>query len=383
MLKNRKTVKFLKFVFVLAAGVFLSPGSALADGVTDTEILIGSTTPLSGPAAVWGIGSTKAAQIRFDEANADGGVHGRQIRFIVEDSQYQVPLAVRAVNKLIERDGVFALFAVQGTPHNLAIKDRAFSENVPLLMPFSLAESLQTPQEPLKITWGSSYYDQVRQAIRDLHETNGRDKVCIMYQDTEYGEEVLRATEDEVEALGLEIVTKAGHKPNATEFTGTMTGFKSSGCNLVVMGTVIRDTIIGYKTGRALGMEADFATTAAGVDTTVSANGTDGLYGYGVTAMPAEAQASEFFAAYKSATDDTPGFPALLGYIMADLFVEALDNAGRDLTPESLIAGFEAIRDHENPFGVETSSYSADNHRGLNTVVPMIVEGGNWVPISR
>ena len=376
-------MKFLKSVFALAAAVLLSPGSALAGGVTDTEVLVGSITPLSGPAAIWGVGSTKAAQIRFDEANAAGGVHGRQIRFVIEDSQYQVPLAVRAVNKLIERDDVFALFAVLGTPHNLAIKERAFSENVPLLMPFSLAEALQTPQEPLKITWGSSYYDQTRQGIRDLHEANGRNNVCILYQDTEYGEEVLRATEDETEALGLEIVTKADHKPNATEFTGTLTGFKSAGCNLVVMGTVIRDTIIGYKTGQALGMEADFVTTAAGVDTTVSASGTDGLYGYGVTAMPAEAQASEFFAAYEASTKDKPGFPALLGYIMADLLVEALNNAGRDLTPESLITGFEVIQDHANPFGVETSSYSADNHRGPNSIVPMIVEGGNWVQVSR
>lgn len=378
-------MKFLKSVSALIAVVLLSTSPALAGGVTDTEILVGSITPLSGPSAVWGVGSTKGAQIRFDEANAAGGIHGRQIRFVIEDSQYQVPLAVRAANKLIQRDDVFAVFAALGTAHNLAIKDRLFSQNVPLLTPFSQAKALQLPEEPLKITWGSNYYDQTRQAIRQLHETNGRNGVCVMYQDTEYGEEVLRAAEDEVEALGLEVIAKAAHKPTATEFTGTLTGFKSAGCDLVIMGTVIRDTILGYREGRKLGMEADFATTVAGVDTIVSnqeGGATEGLYGYGLFPMPAEDQASEFFAVYEASTGSKPGFPAVLGYTVADLFVEALNNAGRDLTPESLIAGFEAIQDHPSPFGFEPSSYSADNHRGANNIVPMIVKDGNWVPVS-
>jgi branched-chain amino acid transport system substrate-binding protein len=87
----------------LAAGL-MTISTAQAGGVSDDEVLIGAHTPLSGTAEIWGVASTGAAQIRFDEANNSGGVHGRQIRMIVEDSQYQVPLSVKAVNKLIQRD---------------------------------------------------------------------------------------------------------------------------------------------------------------------------------------------------------------------------------------------------------------------------------------
>ena len=65
--------------------------SGAAQGVSDTEIVLGSHTDLSGPVAIWGVGGTNGARLRFDAANAAGGVHGRQIRFVVEDTSYQCP----------------------------------------------------------------------------------------------------------------------------------------------------------------------------------------------------------------------------------------------------------------------------------------------------
>ncbi len=77
------------------------PGeAATADvrGVTDTEILLGMHTDLSGPTAIYGVGSVNGVRMRFDEANAAGGIHGRQIRLIVEDTGYTVPRAIQATS---------------------------------------------------------------------------------------------------------------------------------------------------------------------------------------------------------------------------------------------------------------------------------------------
>ena len=64
-------------------------------GVTSSEIVLGMHTDLSGPAATYGVSSSNAVKMRFDEANANGGIHGRKIKLIVEDTQYQVPRAVQ------------------------------------------------------------------------------------------------------------------------------------------------------------------------------------------------------------------------------------------------------------------------------------------------
>ena len=77
--------------------------AASVDGVTDGEVVFGTHTDLTGPIAIWGVGIVNGARMRFDAANEAGGVHGRQIRYIVEDTQYQVPRAISASNKLIRR----------------------------------------------------------------------------------------------------------------------------------------------------------------------------------------------------------------------------------------------------------------------------------------
>ena len=100
------------------AGV--ATGQKETRGVSKTEIVLGMHTDLSGPAATYGVSSSNAVKMRFDEANATGGIHGRKIRLVVEDTQYQVPRAVQAGTKLINRDRIFAMVAGLGTPNGSA-----------------------------------------------------------------------------------------------------------------------------------------------------------------------------------------------------------------------------------------------------------------------
>src|SRR6476661_2515645 len=103
----------------LFAGAPAIPAAA-EDGVTDTEIVLGSHTALSGPVSAWGVGSTEGTRMRFDEAN-EKGINGRKIKFVVEDNQYQVPRAVQAANKLINNDKIFVMLGALGTPMNNAV----------------------------------------------------------------------------------------------------------------------------------------------------------------------------------------------------------------------------------------------------------------------
>ena len=82
---------------------------SVVKGVSDSEVRVGTHTDLSGPVAIWGVGATNGARLRFSEINEEGGVHGRQLRFIVEDTSYEVPKAISAANKLINRDEIFLM----------------------------------------------------------------------------------------------------------------------------------------------------------------------------------------------------------------------------------------------------------------------------------
>ena len=108
--------------------------AAQTRGVSKTEIVLGMHTDLSGPAATYGVSSSNAVKMRFDELNDKGGVHGRKVKLVIEDTQYQVPRAVQAGAKLIHRDHIFAMVAGLGTPMNNALFKDQFDANVPNLL---------------------------------------------------------------------------------------------------------------------------------------------------------------------------------------------------------------------------------------------------------
>ena len=93
---------------------------------------------------MWGVNNTNAYRMAFDEANAEGGINGRKIKYIVEDKQYQVPRAVQAANKLINRDNVFIMVANGGTPMNNATMPEQLAKGVPNIFPLTSARSMYT-----------------------------------------------------------------------------------------------------------------------------------------------------------------------------------------------------------------------------------------------
>ena len=148
-------------------GVLALAGAAMAQrvetrGVTPAEIVLGMHTDLSGPAATYGVSSSNAVKMRFDEINEKGGLHGRKIKLIIEDTQYQVPRAVQAGAKLINRDRIFAMVAGLGTPMNNALFKDQLDAGVPNLFPLSAARSMFEPFHKLKFYGAATYVDQVR-----------------------------------------------------------------------------------------------------------------------------------------------------------------------------------------------------------------------------
>ncbi len=132
----------------------------LPRGITSETITIGSHTDLSGGLAIWGVPANNGQRMRYDEANSGGGIHGRKIEFVVEDSQYQVPIAVKATNKLLNVNNIFLMVGSMGTPMNNAVMPRMFEAGVPNLFPISAAVQMYEPLHPMKFSYFVSYRDQ-------------------------------------------------------------------------------------------------------------------------------------------------------------------------------------------------------------------------------
>jgi branched-chain amino acid transport system substrate-binding protein len=200
-------------VAAAALAVFATGASAQTRGVTKTEITMGTHTDLSGVAATYGVSSSNGVKMRFDEINEGGGINGRKLKLIIEDQGYQVPKAVQACNKLINRDKVFAFVAALGTPMNNACFKEQLAANVPNLFPITAARSMYQPFNRLKFYGAATYVDQIRAGMNYMVKERGKKAVCVMYQDTDFGKEILEGAEQQAKKLNIKLIETTSHKP--------------------------------------------------------------------------------------------------------------------------------------------------------------------------
>jgi branched-chain amino acid transport system substrate-binding protein len=386
MMKQRLAIGLVVTMVVALVGAAV----AQTRGVSATEIILGMHTDLSGPAATYGVSSSNAVKMRFDEANEKGGIQGRKIKLIVEDTQYQVPRAVQAGAKLINRDNIFAMVAPLGTPMNNALFKDQFEANVPNLFPLSAARSMYEPFNKLKFYGAASYVDQVRAGINYFVTKKGKKAVCAMYQDTDFGKEVMDGIQMQVEKMKIKLAETTTHKPTDQDFTAQITRLKAAGCDLVVLGTIVRDSIVPYATARKIGWtDVDFLGSAASYDLFVAAaqgGVTEGLYAMGLTDMPyrdtLSPMAQAWFDRYKDKYKVEPNIGAVYGHVAADLTATGLDKAGKDLTTDSFVKGLESIRGYRDIFNGPEATFGPDKHQGANSSFLAVVKGGRWVRVT-
>ena len=203
---------------LLASPAIIGRAAAATRGVTDTEIVIGTMTDLSGVTAVQGVNNANAMRMAFDEVNARGGIHGRKIRWIVEDMEYIVPKAVQAMNKLLNRDNIFFALGNGGTPHNDAVMPSMFEKNVPNVFPLTCARSMYEPFNRLKFGQFASYYDQMRAGVKYFVEQRGKKVIGSMYQDTDFGKDVHAGVVAQLEAMGMKLAAETAHRADRHRF---------------------------------------------------------------------------------------------------------------------------------------------------------------------
>lgn len=174
----------LAFVtFLLAA----SPAHA-EHGVTADEILLGQSTALTGSLAELGKDASIAAKAYFDYVNQQGGVNGRMIRLITLDDAYNTEKAAANAKTLIEKEMVFALFNMMGTPANMALLPVIEQAGIPSIAPYTGSQAPRTPLNRLVFNLRAGYADETEKIIEHLI-IRGIDKIAVVYQNNAFGKE--------------------------------------------------------------------------------------------------------------------------------------------------------------------------------------------------
>jgi len=366
-----------------------TPVLAEQQGVSKTEILIGSIQDLSGPLAGFGKQDRLGMMLRVDEINEQGGIHGRKLRLIVEDSGYDPKRAVLAAQKLVNQDKIFIMVAHIGTAQNNAAMPVQFEKNIVNFFPVTAAREMYEPFNRLKYAFAAPYYDQVRGTMPKLIKDKGAKKICTIYQDDEFGLEVLRGGETAMKTLGMEFAEKTSFKRGATDFSSQVARMKAANCDFVLLGTIIRETIGTIAESRKTGFSPTFMGTSASYTDLIHKLGgkaMDGLYATMTVQNPYTDEASQqisFWAKkYKTKFNEDPTVFSIYGYNAVDAFARAATKAGTNLTTDTFIKAMDTMVFETDMFGSAPGSFSPTKHLGSDLSRLSQIQDGRWKPVS-
>ncbi|MEW6687832.1 MAG: ABC transporter substrate-binding protein [Pseudomonadota bacterium] len=372
---------------VVAAALSLGAPLVLAQGqgVSKSEIVLGTAQDLSGPIVALSKPAVNGMRMRIDEINESGGIHGRKLKLVVEDHGYDPKKAVLAAQKMIQRDKIFAAIGSIGTPTAMAAMPLYLEKNVGHLFPLTGARQMFDPLHKLKYSLAAPYYDQMRAALKRLVKEKGLKRACTIYQDDDFGLEVKQGGEAALKELGMSYVEVTTYKRGATDFSSQVQKMKGANCDVVVMGTIIRETIGTIATARKLGFSPEFIGTTASYFDIIHKLGGPAMNGFysGCTinyvyADDPSANVRDWFQRYKAKYKEDPTILSVYGYQIVTLAAAGIEKAGPKLTPATLAKGLESLNFPRDMFGGDQQSFSSTKHLGSNRAKLCQIVDGRW-----
>ncbi len=335
----------------LAALWLAIAGAVAAQGVTDSQVLLGQSVALSGPAEQLGKDMQTGASLYFNAVNAKGGVNGRKIVLKTLDDGYDPPRAAENTRKLINDEKVFALFGYVGTPTSAAALPIFTEAKVPFVGPFTGAELLRTPVNPYVFNVRASYYDETEAIVQHLTAMS-MNRIAVFYQNDAYGQAGLTGVERALKKRNLEIVARGTVERNTVEVNKAVADTAKAAPQAVVMIGAYKACAAYIKEMKRVGANANFWNVSF-VGSKALARELDkdgrGVQISQVVPFPWDSTIP-VVKEYRKLMDEAqaePGFGTLEGYIAAKVMVEGLRRAGKKLDRESFIKAMESITDYD------------------------------------
>jgi branched-chain amino acid transport system substrate-binding protein len=349
-------------VSAVAALAFTADG-ALAQkkydtGASDTGIKIGNIMPYSGPASAYGV-IGKIEEAYFKMINEQGGINGRKITFISYDDGYSPPKAVEQARKLVESDEVLLIFGPLGTPSNSAIQKYLNAKKVPQLFVATGATKFGDHKDfPWTMGWQPPYQSEGRIYAKHLLATKPDAKVAVMYQNDDFGKDLLKGFKDGLGAKASMIIAEDSYEVAEPTIDSHILKLKASGADTFLSITTPKFAAQAIKKVAELGWKPLYfqSNVGASVGSVLKPAGFENAQGllsaaYGKDGADPQWDNDEgmkkfyaFLAKYAPDANRADG-SVVYGYAQAQTLVQVLKQAGDDLTRANIMKQAANLKD--------------------------------------
>ena len=377
-----------RMIALLSAAALTWGALQAEDGVTDTEIILGQSCALKGPAQALGKGMQAGLEAAFARFNAEGGLGGRTIRLVSRDDGYEPAKAIQNTRELIEREKVFLLIGEVGTPTSVAVVPIAEKAKVPFFGPFTGAEFLRNPFKKYVVNVRGSYYQEMEKLAGHLVDRKKLTKIACLYQNDGYGQAGLRGIQIALGRRSMQLVATGTYERNTVAVKGGLLSIRRARPQAVVLVGAYKPCAAFIKLARKIGMNdvvycnISFVGTEA-LRRELGAAG-EGCIISQVVTFPWDDRVplvKEYLAAMKQHRPKARiGFVSLEGYMVGKLFYRAAKSVQGRLTRESFLRAINQTRMFD--LGGVRLEFGPSDHQGMDRVFLTVIRDGKIHPLE-
>lgn len=369
-------------------------------GVTATQITLGTTTPLTGPAAPGYSEIAPAVNAVFKYINAHGGVFGRTINYIIKNDQYDPTMTSSLTRQLVLQNNIFADVGPLGTPTGLAVQPYLNTEGVPQMFIESGCTCWNNPTKyPWSFGWQPNYVVEGKILGKYIEQHFAGKKIAFLYQDDEFGQDGVKGLEQEIPSSA--IVSKQTYVATAAGLANALApqiaAIKGSGAQVVVDYTIPAATALSLLSAVGSGFTPQWVVSSVGSDpptlTGLLSSFSKGKAGAALLTgiitnayLPPLTESSNpwIVAAKGILSKYDPGYHwdgnSEYGVVLGINFVELLMANGKNLTRASLVHTLETQGATLATAGLSPLTYSMGNHSGFSgSAIVQLGPSGNTI----
>lgn len=357
-------------------------------GISDERILFGQSAAFSGPARELGKNMRIGIEAAFQEANARGGIHGRQLILLSLDDAYEPEAAIANTRRLIEQDGIFALIGAVGTPTSLSATPVAAAAGIPYIAPFTGAAFLREDRWQNVINLRASYNQETEAMVARLTTDLGIKRIAVMYQDDSFGRAGYRGVRQALERRSMEPVAIGVYPRNTTAIKTGLLNLHGANPDAVILIGAYQPVATLIAWARHTGLDPVFMTISfVGSNALAEELGRGGVGVFVTQVVPFPTNdIPRVGIAYRRALaahapEATPGFVSYEGYLAGRLAIAALERCGREVDRAGFLKSLRGA-DTIDLDGFELR-YGANDNQGSDAVfLTVIGTDGNYRSIQ-
>lgn len=306
-------------------------GSASGGSDSDT-IRIGGLAPLTGDAASYGVAVNNAIQMAVEDINANGGIDGKQIKYIYYDEKGDTTEATNAYNKLVQDDKVVAIIGDVTTKPTLAVAQTSQQDNIPIITATATAaEVTLTGPNIFRACFTDPFQGELMASYAS--EKLGATKVAVLSDMADdYSSGIAEAFVAKAEELGMQVVADEKYQDGDVDFKSQLTNIKGQNPDVLFLPVYYEDLRLISAQAKEVGVTAQLCG-ADGWDSVLTDNFDSSVLNGGVFCSQYSTESTDervqnFISAYKEKYEMDPNMFAVLAYDATNMMAQAISDAG-------------------------------------------------------